>query len=410
MREVASVAVIAEYDPFHQGHLYHLAQTRAKVGKDALLLVILGAEITQRGGFSCFDKFTRAKAALACGADLVVGLNALFGAQSAPVFARGALKIAEALRVDALSFGCESLTNEAFANVMALNDAQMEEELARSLTQTLPYANTKATLYANALGVDVRTLYEPNNILALEYALAAKALCPAMRLLPIKRCGSAHNSNQITSAYASACALRTMLQHPETREEAFALLPDRAKEIFYSAPMKQDLPDRLLFCLIASKLLLDPAGLSDTFEVTHDMIPSMRALALAKEPLTLQSAAQRLCNKRISKARARRALVNFLFHITKQDVAFYQQAPLPFVRVLGFTQKGRALLTALKQRGEGPLLLTNPKKQSALLSETQQRLYQIDRNVHDVYAGLFCPQCTNEAKRAPHVLHTETDA
>ena len=187
-------AVTAEYNPFHDGHAYHLQKTR-EAGATHIVAVMSGS-VVQRGDFAVYDKFTRAEAAIAGGADLVIELPAAWACASAPRFASGAAQLILALGVvDAVSFGCDSGVAAAIACAAACAASPAVAEAARPLLQaglTYPAALHRALagLHPEAAAL----LSRPNNLLAAEYQKACRALGFAPEWIAVRRQGAAHDA------------------------------------------------------------------------------------------------------------------------------------------------------------------------------------------------------------------------
>lgn len=194
--------IIAEYNPFHSGHAYHIAQTRARSGCDYVAVCMAGS-FTQRGEAACADKWARARAALNCGADAVFELPARWAVAPAEEFARGGVAILAGLGCDLLSFGCERADMALLRALARLRDAEPEslsEAVRAGLARGLSHPRARGEALAAHLGVDPRALDAPNLSLAVEYLRAIEALAPEMRPLPIPRAGDYRDLSLRSSA------------------------------------------------------------------------------------------------------------------------------------------------------------------------------------------------------------------
>lgn len=209
-------AIICEFNPFHNGHKYLIDRVRADGRFDGVLCVMSG-HFTQRGDRAVLDKFTRARHAVTGGADCVAELPAPFAVAPAPVFARGAIKLAASVPdVCAVAFGCESEQDfYAAARAAENEDETFRRRLSAGLESGESYARSYGDALAGICGADIST---PNNILALEYAKAAAKYRPELALVPVKRIGASHRASTLDGIYASASAIRAHLGDERTAE------------------------------------------------------------------------------------------------------------------------------------------------------------------------------------------------
>ena len=212
-----TAAIICEYNPFHNGHKYHIEQTRLQHGATHIVCVMSG-NFTQRGDVALADKYARARAALMGGADLVVELPTPFALSSAEHFAMGACRIADSLGcVDMLSFGSEcgdvSVLEEAAG---AVEYAVQTDEFFSLMRKGASYpAALKQTVEKNYTSDVVQTLTEPNNTLAVEYIRALDKLGGMIKPVTVMRSGAAHDSDEGSDTVISASRLRKMLSAGE---------------------------------------------------------------------------------------------------------------------------------------------------------------------------------------------------
>ena len=210
-------AIICEYNPLHNGHLWHIQSARALSGADAVLCVMSG-NFTQRGEHAVLDKYTRAKHALLAGADAVIELPAPFATSNAELFAKGAIKlIASIPAVTTLSFGAENADKLAFISAgRYLNDEpkSVSEEIKRLTATGISYARARAQAYAGHIPFDV--LSSPNNILGLEYTKALLALQSNIEILPLQRQGAGYLDGTLHENFSSASAIRSAIYNGES--------------------------------------------------------------------------------------------------------------------------------------------------------------------------------------------------
>ena len=224
------LGIIAEYNPFHNGHLYHILKSK-ELTKDDYVIAIIGGNFTQRGESSIVDKWTKAEMAIAGGIDLVIELPTLYSISSAENFADGAIKILNSLKVvDHLSFGaeCHEVNKlNIIANVLYDEPKEFKAFLADELSKgvSFPKARENAILrylkdfsYKNILS-------EPNNILGIEYLKALKKYRSRIKPVLVPRKSSGHLTTDYTGSISSSTAIRDMLKTGKTANLKDALTP-----------------------------------------------------------------------------------------------------------------------------------------------------------------------------------------
>lgn len=221
---MAVVGIVAEYNPLHKGHAFHLKRARALAGADATLVVCMSGNWVQRGDCAVADKWQRARWACQSGADLVVELPTVFALASAETFAQSAVALLHAAGADSLSFGCEDPDPEKLrALADALDDPAFDVALRPFLAAGLAYPAAREKALAILLGPERAALVRgPNNNLAVEYLRAGKAY--GMGVFPVARRGV--HDGPLSQEYPSASALRQLLRGRELdRAEAYLAQP-----------------------------------------------------------------------------------------------------------------------------------------------------------------------------------------
>ncbi|MBR5280286.1 MAG: nucleotidyltransferase family protein, partial [Clostridia bacterium] len=215
-------AVICEYNPFHKGHAYHLAETRERTGCDYIVGIMSGSFV-QRGEPSVLDKWVRTEMALSCGLDAVFELPAVYALSSAQYFARGGVSLAGALGVDFLSFGSESSLEVLQGYVDVRKKGEYEKRLRQYLNEGLSYPQAATRAY----GADLDRIL-PNDLLGIEYMSAIAELGYDIDPVAVPRKNTAHNSNQIKHGFASAKQIRTEMDGGNTCASVQAYIPAKA--------------------------------------------------------------------------------------------------------------------------------------------------------------------------------------
>lgn len=366
-------AVIAEYNPFHNGHAYHIKETRRLTNAD-YILVIMSGDFVQRGEPACLDKYTRARMALQNGADLVLELPAAYASASAEAFAAGAVATLHRLGVvDTISYGSEYPREAVFSQLAQLylhEPPAFSERLRNRLRQgdTYPQARAVATgEWLKAEGyADCPTglLSSPNSILAIEYHKALLSLGSAIRPLAIRRLGEYHDAalpKAEEATFASATAIRRLLSEYDIMantaivQELCRQLPANVMEVLCQMPGFLTADD--FSAALGYALLYTPA---DDFSHYADLSGELgrRIKKLIPQYQGWQSFTDLLKTRQLTRSRVSRALLHLLLRIQERQMQEWRlDGYAYYARVLGFHRSARRLLAAIKQNSS-VLLLT----------------------------------------------------
>ena len=351
------LGIVAEYNPFHNGHLYHLNESKKLTGAD-YTIAIIGGNFTQRGSTSLIDKWSKAKMALLNGVDLVIELPVLYATSSAENFADGAIKILNSLNiVDYISFGAETsnVYNEPkeYQNLLA-------HELKKGLS--FPKARENALLmYINDIRNSVNVLSSPNNILGIEYLKALKKYNSNIQPIAISRREADYNSTSFSNNIASATAIRNLVNN-KSFDIINNLLPISSLEIL----MEEIKNGHMVIDLsVFEKEII--------YNLRKMSVDEIRNLPDVSEGLefAIKNAANS-CNsiveflnivksKRYTSTRLQRILLYTLLGITKKDMEISKKT-LPYVRVLGFNDNGKNLISEIYRRNTKINIITSVKK------------------------------------------------
>ena len=385
--------IIAEYNPFHNGHAYHLHRARELTGADHILVVLSGP-FTQRGEPALVDKWARTRMALACGADLILELPFAYAAQSAEYFARGGVTILDKTRVVTdICFGMESDTLEplkAIARAAARETRAFKKALKRSLKEgrSFPVARSEALSesLADVPGSLRDMVKQPNNILAIEYLKSLLLLKSQINPVGVLREGAGYHDQQAAGAYASASSLRNMIGQgelsaaaPYMPEPAYTILreciSDGRGPIF---PANYDMA--VLSCLrrTTPKTI---AGWPDVSEGLEN-----RLYRLAQETSSVKELIDAAATRRYTHARIRRILAYGLTGLTKRELEGYKRAGGPqYLRVLGFNESGAPLLKAIREQAKLPLIMSPAKALKEMRSRTARSQLLLDIRAQNIY-------------------------
>ncbi len=333
--------VICEYNPLHLGHGKQLLRIRQELGSDTGIVCLMSGNFVQRGHPAVFDKMTRARAALSCGADLVLELPVTAALASAERFGGEGVRILSGF-CQKLCFGAETADP---ASLMAIAAALLSPEFSAALRQQLdrglsfPAARQKAL---EGMGYDGGILATPNNILAVEYCKAMLSQACPMVPFPIVRQGSYHDTLP-DPENPSATALRKLM---DTGGDWLAYVPPSARDCFRDAPRHTlDAGQR---AILAKLRTMDEAE----FEALPYGSEGLwrKLMHASREEATLEAVAQAVKSKRYTRTRIDRMILCAFLGITAEEMS----RPTPYARVLAFNDRGREILKISRQTGNFP--------------------------------------------------------
>ena len=337
--------IIAEYNPFHNGHAWHIARTR-EAGCDRVI-VCMGGHFTQRGEPAVLSKWDRARMALACGADAVFELPVLFAMRTADVFARGGVGVLAGLGADVLSFGSETADLARLKTLAAMREDE-PEAVSAAIAEKLDAGESHARAWGEAvgayLGISPADLNRPNTLLAVEY-LRALAVCDStMTPLAIPRQGDYHGVG--LGPFASASAIRAAFDRGDGAA-ALAAIPEAARP--WAKPDNLHPMDDMLLYRLRQLTPEAMAGLPDVGEGLEHRLYRLCRVAPGREALL-----EALKCKRYTRARLSRLLTHALLGL---DRAALDRTPRPtYARLIGIRRDAMPLLGALKARATLPIV------------------------------------------------------
>lgn len=364
--------IVAEYNPFHNGHVHHINKSKELTGADYTIVVMSG-NFVQRGAPAIIDKHIRTKMALENGADLVLELPAYYSVSSAEYFAKGAITLLDKLGVvDYLSFGSEIGALEPlqkFAEILVSEPAEYKEYLQRYLRDgmTFPIARCNALIqYAPHLFDDVKLLEKANNILGLEYLKALMNRNSSIKPVTIPRKGSNYHDRVISdkTTQASAQAIREAI-FAGPNGDFKAVLPVTCynllqEEIAANRTLELDDFSAMLYYKLLSE---KENGYTSYLDVTQEL--SDRIVNKLNEFVSAKQFADLLKTRDRTYTRITRCLMHILLDITESSMETYGMVDyIPYARVLGFKKSSEKLMTEIKLKSSIPLItnLANAKK------------------------------------------------
>lgn len=378
------VGIIAEYNPLHNGHIYHLEQARAQSGA-AYCIVVLSGNFVQRGEPACTDKLTRTEWALKAGADLVIELPSIYAVSNAERFALGGVRtLAASGVVTDLAFGCEETD---LRTLYQLSDVIVSEPplYTRLLHENLKLGKSYPRARFDALkafGVPesmLTAIAKPNNILAIEYLRALKTYAPSVNPLPITRTDCGYNSEELTGEYSSATAIRKALA--TGNKNVLSAMPSFVGgPILYDPqfPITQDMLSQLILYALRRLSIEELMELPDIGEGLENVI--YRAVRATNNLTDFYEAVK---SKRYTLARCKRIAINALLGVTAPHIHDTIVSPSGlYMRVLGFARSARPLLSMIGKAASAPIILRN--SDIALCPEIVQKNLAIDALSTDI--------------------------
>lgn len=343
------VGLVTEYNPFHNGHRYHIQQARAVTGADVVVAVMSG-NFVQRGEPALFDKWIRTQTALENGVDLVIELPTFYAVQPSHIFAEGAVRLLAAMGIKEMVFGSEH------ADVDFLKLAEQAPSVASG--QTFQEKNqTFAQAYANQLALATGfTLEDPNDILAFGYAKAVIKLGVDMTLHPIQRVAAGYHDQSFsdTQTIASASSIRLAL-HKGKLEKVQGVVPEATLQAISDAPhtIAFETP---FWQLLKYRLTTDTIGqLGQVYQMAEGLEHRLTAVALGEPgPKNYQNFIKTVKSKRYTFARIQRTLLYTLLNVKVDQMQAAMQDP--YLRILGFTDVGQQFLNHIKKAATLPLI------------------------------------------------------
>lgn len=420
-----TVGIIAEYNPFHNGHLYQLKKAKEITGAD-FAVVVMSGDFTQRGTPAVFDKYTRCRLSLLAGADLCIELPVVFATASAELFAKGAVSLLSALGVDALCFGSECgeiAPLQKIASLLFAEPPAYKEALNKALKEGLSFPSARAAAvrkcaHAGSLsGVDAAAsgnlsgmdaaasdvLASPNNILGIEYLKALLTLEKNGQHAPvpytIKREGDGYLSHTLSEeSFCSAMALRKGIA--EENPDLLRYVPESIRQEFAdtcqtkSALCADDFSGMLFYKLLSEK----DAGYDAYLDVSSDLSDKIRK-NLAFFTTFSAFCENSLKSKDITLTRVYRSLLHILLSIKKEDLP----VAAPYARILGFREASIEVFGCLSK--ENIPLLSRLKDASSLLSPEALSCLSKDIFAAHLYEHVRMQHMLHK----PHMLHMQKD-
>jgi len=375
-------AIICEYNPFHNGHLYQLNEAK-KLSKADAIVCFMSGNFVQRGESALLDKYTRAKHAVLSGADVVIELPTVFATSNAELFARGAIQLISAIpSVKTLAFGAENVDKLAFISASRYLNNEPEEvskNIKASLALGVSYAKARTQAYAGFIPMDL--LCSPNNILGLEYTRALQRKNSDVDILPIQRIGGGYTEETLQPKYSSATAIRKHL------EDTTALKDSVPAYVLEDLPSSQEqrILEKIEKYALLSRTSEEIARVCDCSEGLEN---ALKKASQSAEPLETA-----LTSARYTASRIRRIALQNLLQIDETLIRQSLESDL-YLRVLAVKENRSDVLSVLSE-SKSPLIIRAHDENK--LNDVAKRCFEKDVFAEKVYSLINSMQMTDKS-------------
>ncbi|MGI6064248.1 nucleotidyltransferase [Blautia sp.] len=388
--------IIAEYNPFHMGHLHQIKYIKETLQSDYIVIAMSG-DFVQRGAPGLLPKHIRAEMALRCGADLVLELPVQFSSASAEFFAHGGVSLLNGLGVvDQLCFGSEEGNTEGMllaARILNQEPAEYQTLLQTYLKQGMSFPAARSKALNNYLlllpgsthqTVSPELLSSPNNILGIEYCRAILSLNSHMKPVTLKRKGNDYHENTLSKGQLpSASAIRSFLQKAKDLSPVGEMLPEPAFELLQKAFLQgayvtEDDLDLLLHYKLLSSSAEELAACADLSPQLADRIRNQ-----LNHYQGFAQFAEHLKTKELTRTRIQRALLHLLLNIKETP------REAGYCRILGFRKDSAPLLSEIKKNSSLPLI-TKMADAKELLLPKDRKLLDTNTEASNIYESILC--------------------
>lgn len=388
-----TIGIITEYNPFHNGHLYHLFKAKEMTEADYVIAIMSG-NFLQRGEPAIINKWSRTKMALYAGVDLIIELPFVFSTQDANGFSFGAVKLLDSLQmVDYLCFGCETDnldTLYSISNFLHIEPQKYKDLIVYNSKKGFEFPKTRSQAlceYHRKFGIDglekispldLRKLLKyPNNILALEYIKHLLNLKSKIQPVAIKRIGAGYHQKNITGNISSATSIRNeILNNLRSPKTDLFMLNDKIKSTIPSSvfpvlerelreergPITLDSYRQFILATLRKMPLEDISRIQGVTEGLENRIKEA-----SLKSYTVDQLINSIKTRRYTRTKIQRIILHLMMNLSKKDVKIFNRCGPLYARILGFSKKGKTLLRTIKKNSSTPLVskLSNYLRQTA---------------------------------------------
>ena len=350
------IGIICEYNPFHNGHIYHINKIK-EMYPDSIIIAVISSSFCQRGEISILNKWDKTKIALDNNIDLVVELPFVYSTQSADIFAKGSLKILNELKVDKLIFGSESndINNLKEIASVQLNNKDFDKKVKQYLDEGINYP-TAVSCALKDLNIKINNT--PNDLLGISYIKEIIKNKYNIEPITIKRTNDYH-AKDIKGNILNASLIRELIN---SNKRITKYIPKKEERYIYK--------NIDYFKLLKYKILSDKENLS-TYQTVDEGIEN-RILKYINEVNDINELVEKIKNKRYTYNKVNRMLIHILASLTKEEA----KLDIDYIRVLGMNDKGKKYLG--KTSTKLPIITSYKNSNSKLLD--------IEKRVNEIYS------------------------
>lgn len=381
------LGIIAEYNPMHTGHIYHISKAKEITGCDTVIVIMSGS-FTQQGNIAIINKFERAKQAIQNGADLVIEIPSAFASSDAGNFAYKSVSILNDLNVDAICFGAETDNIERLkliSETLILKDKEIWNEIKNELKKGISFAKARNNALNKFLNEeDINIILSPNNILALEYLKSLKVLNSNIIPFAIHR-ESNFNSHILENCYTSSTSIRKALENKCNLNDIQKYIPENVSKYLKNNKIifNNDFFEILKYKIISMNEndLKEINGISEGIENK-----------LKKEICDSYSYDEflfKIKSKRYELSRIKRILVNILLNISKDDFNLLKENNSNYAHILAFNHDKKDLLSHISNTSNIPVISSLNNKTLSYLNKYQKLSLDIDIYASNIYSMLI---------------------
>lgn len=389
-----ATGIVVEYNPFHNGHKYHLQKTK-ELNPNNIIIAVMSGDFVQRGEPSIIDRWTKTKMALANGVDLVIELPVFYSSQNAEIFAKGAVGILEELKCESMVFGSESGKINELKRISTLQES---EEFKIKLKERLKSGDSYPTAHSSTMKEILgESELNSNDILGLEYIKAIRYWKSSIIPMTLKREKVGYHDTNIVGDFASATKIR---EHLKKNEEISSIVTQESfntlKEYSNFTYMENFYP------FIRYELIKNSNNLSNIQDMEIGF--ENRLLENAIKSINYDEFFKSISNRRYTTGRVQRVLTHTLLALTT-NITEEVKKSIPYVRVLGFNSKGREYLSYLK-KFDNSKIITSYKKMNENFSpevcsliefnERSSQIYRLINNYNDYKSPIIFKEENNE--------------
>ena len=382
------LGIIAEYNPMHTGHIYHINEAK-KITNSDYVIAIMSGSFTEQGNIAILDKFTRAKEAVNSGVDLVIELPTIYAVSDGGSFANKAIQLLNDLNVvDSICFGAETddiskLNN--IANTIIVNDDKIWNDIKENLKKGISFANARNESLKKYLKDDeINLVNTPNNILGIEYLKSIITLKSNITPYCIKRESSNFNDDTITQKYTSSTSIRKYL---EDGKDIQSILEYISKNILNSILNSKMLFNKDTFEILKYKIItMSKEKLRNIYGITEGLENKIQSEII--DSYTYEDFIFKLKSKRYELSKIKRMLIHILLDTTKEDFENLKDSNSNYAHILAFNHDKKEILSYMSKNSNIPILTSINDNTLAKLTQNQRKLIDYDLNASNIYSFL----------------------